>query len=61
MGDLADAAGLGIMTLNRFEAGETIRAGSQAKIADALTGAGILFIAPGDAPAIGGEGVRLRD
>jgi transcriptional regulator with XRE-family HTH domain len=59
LGDLAKAADLGIMTLNRFEGGQAVSSASLDKIAHALTAAGITFIAPGEASLQGGEGVRL--
>lgn len=59
MGDLAAAAGVGIMTLNRFESGQTIRPGSIDKIIAAFTAAGITFIAAGELSPVGGEGARL--
>ena len=59
MNDLATAAGIGIMTLNRFEGGQTVRAESIAKIVDAFATAGITFIAAGEASQDGGDGVRL--
>lgn len=58
MGDLAAAAGVGIMTLNRFENGQTIRPASIDKIIAAFTAAGITFIAAGVSSPDGGEGVR---
>lgn len=59
MNDLASAAGIGIMTLNRFEGGQSVRSESIIKIVDAFAAAGITFIAAGEASQDGGEGVRL--
>lgn len=59
MADLAAAAGVGIMTLNRFESGQTIRPASETKIVDAFKTAGVTFIAAGESSPGGGEGARL--
>ena len=57
--ELAEAAAVGIMTINRFEAGELVRSNSTDKIAAALATAGITFIAAGETSSTGGDGVRL--
>jgi len=59
MGELASAAGLGVMTVNRFEGGQTVAAGSVAKIAKTLNDAGVILIGDGEASASGRAGVRL--
>lgn len=59
MTDLARAAGVGIMTLNRFEGGQTVQPRSVDRIVTALVAAGIVLIDQGDASPDGGEGVRL--
>lgn len=60
MADLAQAAGVGVMTVNRFEGGKTVSEVSIETLAAALTDAGIALISAGDSSADGGEGVRLR-
>jgi hypothetical protein len=59
MADLAQAAGVGVMTVNRFESGTAISAASAETLASTLVNAGIAFIAAGGASPDGGEGVRL--
>ena len=56
--DLAKAASVGVMTVHRFESGETVRNASLDKIGTAFSGAGITFIATGDESRDGGEGIR---
>ena len=56
---LAEAASVGIMTVNRFESGQQIADGSRTKLQTAFTAAGISFIAAGETSSDGGEGVRL--
>jgi transcriptional regulator with XRE-family HTH domain len=53
---LAEAAGVGLNTVNRFEAGADARLSSVEKMKAALEAAGIEFI-PGNG---GGPGVRLK-
>ena len=55
---LADAAGLSLMTVKRFELGQTIAEPSLQRIAQALREAGVTLLATGDLTP-GGEGVRL--
>lgn len=57
--DLAEAAAVGVMTVNRFESGQPIRPASMTKLLEALTSAGVAFIAAREVSAVGGEGVRL--
>lgn len=57
--DLAKAAGVGVMTVNRFEAGSPVRASSTNLIEAAFAAAGLAFIAAGEASSRGGEGVRF--
>lgn len=45
--DLAKASGLGTATVARFELGKSVAADSVKAMADALTGAGVQFIAGG--------------
>jgi transcriptional regulator with XRE-family HTH domain len=58
--DLASAAAVGVMTVHRFEGGETVRSSSLDRIATAFTAAGITFIPAGVASPAGGEGVRFN-
>jgi len=51
-GELAEKAGVGVNTVNRFEAGSDARISSVEKMRTALEGAGIEFIDD--------DGVRLR-
>jgi transcriptional regulator with XRE-family HTH domain len=60
MADLAQAAGVGVMTVNRFEGGKPMSSTSVETLATTLIAAGITFIAAGEASRDGGEGVRLR-
>lgn len=57
--DLAQAGGFGIMTVKRFEGGQTVKAASMDRIVSTLEAAGVIFIAKGDACEPSGEGVRL--
>lgn len=59
MADLAKAAAVGVMTVNRFEGGKTVSAASIATLATTLADAGVVFMAPGEPSPDGGEGVRL--
>lgn len=54
--ELAQAAGVGLNTVNRFERGADVRVSSVNKIQGALELAGIEFIPPNG----GGAGVRLK-
>ncbi|ATQ67873.1 MULTISPECIES: helix-turn-helix domain-containing protein [Methylosinus] len=54
--DLARHAGVGVNTVNRFEAGQDARMSSVEKMRTALESAGVEFIAENG----GGPGVRLR-
>jgi transcriptional regulator with XRE-family HTH domain len=58
-GDLAQASGVGIMTVHRFEGGQQVRSTSVEKLAATLHAAGIIFIAEGEPSTSGGAGVRL--
>ena len=53
--DVADAAGIGVATVWRFEAGDNVRPSSIEAIRTALESAGSAFIAKNG----GGPGVRL--
>jgi transcriptional regulator with XRE-family HTH domain len=57
--EVATAAGIGIMTVKRFEGGQTVNAVSIGKIRTALVDAGITFIAAGEPSQDGGDGLRL--
>ena len=57
--EVATAAGIGIMTVKRFEGGQTVNAVSIGKIRLALVDAGITFIAAGERSQDGGDGLRL--
>ena len=55
---LAESAGVGVNTINRFEDGQDARLSSVEKMKAALESAGIIFL--GDGQSIdGGPGVRL--
>lgn len=54
--DVADAAGIGVATVWRFEAGDSVRQSSIDTIKAALETAGVEFIPENG----GGPGVRLR-
>jgi len=54
--DLAALAGVGVNTVNRFEAGQDARLSSVAKMQVALEKAGVEFIAENG----GGAGVRMK-
>ncbi len=55
---LASAAGLGLATVRRFEAGGTVRLPSVEAMLLALQGAGLEFIAAGGKSLDGGPGLR---
>ena len=55
--DLAREAGVGVNTVNRFEAGQDARMSTVEKMQVTLANAGVLFIAPNG----GGPGVRLKE
>lgn len=57
--DLADAAGVGVATVRRYETGAAIADASMTMIEGALKGAGISFLATGQTSRLGGEGVRF--
>lgn len=59
IGDLAAAAGLGVMTINRFEGGKAVAPASISKIAETLIAAGVVLIEDGAASLSGRAGVRL--
>lgn len=54
---LADMAGVGINTVNRFESGAETLVSTVRKLQQALEDAGVIFIEPNGH----GPGVRLRD
>lgn len=60
IGELAEAAAVGVMTVNRFESGTAVSAASMEAIASALTRAGVTLLAAGEASSHGGEGARLN-
>lgn len=55
--DLAREAGVGVNTVNRFEAGQDARVSSMEKMRTTLEAAGVQFIPENG----GGAGVRMRD
>ncbi len=57
--DLAASASVGLMTVKRFEGGQSVNSESLEKLEKAMSAAGVAFIAAGSASATGGEGVRL--
>ncbi|WP_294328313.1 helix-turn-helix transcriptional regulator [uncultured Sphingomonas sp.] len=57
--DLAEAAGVGVMTVNRFENGKPVNATSAEALERTLLAGGVSLIAAGDTSPFGGEGVRL--
>ncbi|WP_246806143.1 helix-turn-helix domain-containing protein [Ensifer sp. ENS10] len=57
--ELAQKAGVGANTVNRFESGQDARVSSVDKMRNAMEEAGVVFIADGEASAAGGPGVRL--
>lgn len=56
---LAEAASIGVNTINRFEDGQDARLSSVEKMRSALEAAGIIFLADGQS-IDGGPGVRLK-
>jgi transcriptional regulator with XRE-family HTH domain len=54
--DLASKAGVGVNTVNRFEAGNDSRVSSQGRMRAAFEAAGLIFVAENGE----GPGVRLR-
>lgn len=54
--ELAAKAGVGVNTVNRFEAGQDARVSSVEKMRAALEAAGVIFVAENGE----GPGVRLR-
>jgi transcriptional regulator with XRE-family HTH domain len=57
---LADSAGVSVMTVKRFENGSDARMSIANKIERALTAAGVDLIDDGKPSPDGGPGVRLR-
>lgn len=55
---LACAAGLGVVTVRRFEAGGTVRLSSVEAMFEALQDAGLEFIPAGAQSLVGGAGLR---
>ena len=58
--DVAEAAGVGIMTVKRLEGGQPMNAASVRKIAEAFAAGGVTFIAAGDSSPDGGDGFRVE-
>lgn len=56
---LAEAAGIGVNTINRFEDGQDARLSTVEKMRSTLEAAGIIFLADGQS-IDGGPGVRLK-
>ena len=59
MADLAKAAGVGVMTVNRFEGGKPVSTASLETLALTLSAAGVTLIGPEEHSLSGGEGARL--
>ena len=59
--ELAQRAGIGVATVRRFESDSVVAPNSVEAMIAALRGAGISFIAAGEASPGGGDGVRLTD
>ncbi|WP_433908776.1 helix-turn-helix domain-containing protein [Sphingomonas yabuuchiae] len=59
--DLAQAASVGVMTVKRFEAGQSVSAVSIQALSDAFYKAGISFVTAGEVSTGGGEGVRFTE
>lgn len=57
--ELAEGASVGIATIKRFESGQAVKPATVERLATYLTGAGVLFIAAGEASPGGNAGVRL--
>lgn len=57
--ELAQKAGVGANTVNRFEAGQDARVSSVDKMRTAMEEAGVAFIGDGETSTAGGPGVRL--
>lgn len=57
---LAQAAGVGVMTVSNFEGGGDAYASTLAKLQTALETAGVEFIPDGSPSGGGGPGVRLK-
>ena len=57
--ELAQKAGVGANTVNRFESGQDARISSVDKMRAAMEEAGVVFIADGETSPSGGAGVRL--
>ena len=55
---LAEAAGIGVNTINRFEDGQDARLSTVEKMRSTLESAGIIFLADGQS-IDGGPGARL--
>lgn len=58
--ELAQKAGVGANTVNRFESGQDARVSSVDKMRRAMEEAGVVFIADGETSTAGGPGVRLH-
>jgi transcriptional regulator with XRE-family HTH domain len=59
--ELADAAGINVNTVTRFESGKKANVSTQKLIRQACETAGLVFIAGGEASLSGGPGVRLKE
>ncbi len=57
--ELAEAAGVSTMTVNRFESGTAINVASSTALESAILAAGVILIDAGDHASAGGEGARL--
>jgi transcriptional regulator with XRE-family HTH domain len=56
---VADASGIGIATIKRFESGQSVHMTTVERVQASLEAAGMVFIEPGRPSATGGAGVRL--
>lgn len=56
---VAEAGGIGIATIKRFESGQPVQMVTVERVQACLEGAGMVFIESGQPSATGGAGVRL--
>jgi transcriptional regulator with XRE-family HTH domain len=59
--ELADAAGINVNTVTRFESGKKANVSTQKLIRQVFEAAGLIFIAEGEESLRGGAGVRLKE
>jgi transcriptional regulator with XRE-family HTH domain len=58
--DLAESAKVRQVTVSEFERGSDARRSTVEKLQQALEGAGVVFVGPGEASLSGGAGVRFK-